>query len=51
MGRSIAKLPRRDTVWIEGWYDLRRRHSSLRYLSPVEYERQLSCNPTPTEAA
>lgn len=24
--------------WIEGWYDPRRRHSALGYLSPVEYE-------------
>ncbi len=24
--------------WIEGWYNPRRRHSALDYLSPVEYE-------------
>ncbi|MGH2709152.1 MAG: transposase, partial [Actinomycetota bacterium] len=26
--------------YIEGFYNLRRRHSSLDYLSPVEYERR-----------
>jgi putative transposase len=27
--------------WIEGWYNTRRRHSSLGYLSPVQFERDL----------
>lgn len=26
--------------WIESWYNLRRRHSSIGYLSPVEFERR-----------
>ena len=26
--------------WIEGWYNLRRRHSSLDYQSPINYERK-----------
>jgi putative transposase len=26
--------------WIEGWYNERRRHSSLSYLSPAEFERR-----------
>ena len=32
--------------YIEGWYYPRRRHSTLGYLSPIEYERQhpSSCN-------
>ena len=25
--------------WIEGWYDPQRRHSSIGYLSPNEFER------------
>ena len=24
--------------WIEGWYNPRRRHSALGYLSPADYE-------------
>ena len=27
-------------VWIEGWYNPHRRHSSLGYLLPVYYERR-----------
>jgi putative transposase len=28
--------------WIEGWYNPHRRHSSIGYLSPVNYERRLA---------
>jgi transposase InsO family protein len=28
--------------WIEGWYNPRRRHSSLRHISPLNYERRLA---------
>jgi putative transposase len=28
--------------WIEGWYNPLRRHSSIGYLSPIEFERRLS---------
>jgi len=28
-------------AFIEGWYFVERRHSTLEYLSPVQYEQQL----------
>jgi transposase InsO family protein len=28
------------SIFIEGWYNTRRRYSSLDYLSPMEYERR-----------
>ena len=31
--------------FIEGFYNPRRRHSSLGYLSPIDFERQLAANP------
>jgi len=34
--------------WIEGWYNPHRRHSSLGYLSPVNYERRLPTRETET---
>jgi putative transposase len=33
--------------WIEGWYNPRRRHSSIGDLSPIDYEARL----TPAAAA
>jgi transposase len=32
--------------WLQGWYGLHRRHSSLGYLSPIHYERKLLANET-----
>jgi len=37
--------------FIEGFYNLRRRHSSIGYLSPVDYERQIAANPGPRQPA
>ena len=35
-----AGLARAMFTWIEGFYNPRRRHSSIGYLSPIEYERR-----------
>jgi putative transposase len=37
--------------FIEGFYNPRRRHSSIGYLSPVEYERRLTAGPDPRQSA
>jgi transposase InsO family protein len=31
--------------WIEGWYNTRRRHSTLDYLSPATYEARINQQP------
>lgn len=33
-------------AWIEGWYNRERMHSSLGYVSPVEFERQIATKTT-----
>jgi len=38
---SLDQLRRATYVWIDSWYNARRRHSALGYLSPLEYERRL----------
>jgi putative transposase len=40
---TIADARRGTYTWIDGWYNARRRHSRIGYLSPLEYEsRQLA---------
>ena len=36
--------------WIEGWYNTRRLHSSLGYLSPAEYEANINHHADPQAA-
>ncbi|HZQ63788.1 MAG TPA: IS3 family transposase [Gaiellaceae bacterium] len=38
--RSVEDVRAAAFHWIESWYNRRRRHSSLGYLSPLEYESQ-----------
>jgi len=39
--RNFDQLQRRSYVWIDSFYNARRRHSALGYISPLEYERRL----------
>jgi len=38
---TLEQLRRAAYVWIDSWYNAKRRHSALGYLSPLEYERRL----------
>jgi transposase InsO family protein len=38
---TLDELRRATYVWIDSWYNARRRHSALGYLSPLEYEQRL----------
>jgi putative transposase len=40
--RSQAEARMAIFDWIEGWYNPRRRHSSLGRISPLNYERRLA---------
>lgn len=37
---TIDAARRGSYAWIDGWYNARRRHSAIGYLSPLEYERR-----------
>ena len=37
--------------FIEGWYNPTRRHSSLDYVSPIDFERQVTRPPADTSPA
>jgi transposase InsO family protein len=41
---TMAGLRRAVFDWIEGWYNTRRLHSSLGYLSPAQYEARIHQN-------
>ena len=38
---SLDHLRRATYIWIDSWYNARRRHSALGYISPLEYEQRL----------
>jgi len=42
--RSQAEARMAIFTWLEGWYNPHRRHSSLAYLSPINYERKMLAN-------
>ncbi len=35
---TIAAARRGSYTWIDGWYNARRRHSAIGYISPLEFE-------------
>ena len=44
------QLQRDLAVWIEGYYNRERRHSTIGYLSPIVYEQQFVSTPKLTPA-
>jgi putative transposase len=44
--KTRAELATAIFEWIEGWYNPRRRHTSIGQLSPVDYERRPSTTTT-----
>jgi transposase InsO family protein len=47
---SPKELQRDLAFWIDGYYNRERRHSTLNYLSPIDYEQQYICARTLTPA-
>ena len=45
---SAQQLQRDLVFWIEGYYNQERRHSTIGYLSPIDYEQQFIAAPTLT---
>ena len=39
---TIADARRGVYAWVDGFYNARRRHSAIGYLSPLQYEHQLA---------
>jgi putative transposase len=37
---TIAQARQAAYTWIDGWYNAKRRHSAIGYISPLEYERR-----------
>ena len=48
---SPQQLIRHWAFWIDGYYNRERRHSTIGYLSPIDYEQQFINTPklTPVE--
>lgn len=38
---TLDQLRQATYIWIDSWYNAKRRHSKLGYISPLEYERRL----------
>ncbi|MFV0452468.1 MAG: IS3 family transposase, partial [Propioniciclava sp.] len=45
---TIADARRGVYTWIDGWYNARRHHSKIGYISPLQYEAQLARQATQT---
>ncbi|MDA1258629.1 MAG: integrase core domain-containing protein, partial [Chloroflexi bacterium] len=42
--RTLSEAKKAIFEFIEGWYNPRRRHSALGYLSPIDYERRYAAS-------
>ena len=43
---SPQRLQRNLAFWIEGYYNRERRHSTIAYISPIDYEQRFIATPT-----